>query len=181
MVENDIFEADSLEQLDRLWNVVSNDPEFVQLNKRGDHMYSGGFNHYRNFVTGNGFSLFREKVSFFDKPMTTVQEANAQYIGWKRSSILRTQILEAANYSCEIDKGHEPFLAAKNNKPYMEAHHIIPMRLQGMFKYSLDVYANIICLCPLCHWRIHYAVEAERRKILNAIYEKEKSGLIIAG
>jgi 5-methylcytosine-specific restriction protein A len=63
----------------------------------------------------------------------------------------------------------------------MEAHHIIPLHLQENFQYSLDVYANIICLCPLCHRQIHYGVYKERREMLDAIFEQRKERLNNSG
>jgi 5-methylcytosine-specific restriction protein A len=38
----------------------------------------------------------------------------------------------------------------------MEAHHLIPLSTQDYFEYSLDVDANIVCLCPTCHRKLHY-------------------------
>lgn len=180
-LDKDIYEVDSVEQLDRLWNVVSNDPEFVQLNERGDHMYSAGFNHYRDFASGQEFQQLHDKLTVIDKPMSVAESNTREYHTWKRSGILRGQAIEYAGYCCEIDENHKTFLAASNNKPYMEAHHIIPLHLQENFQYSLDVYANIICLCPLCHRQIHYGVYKERREMLDAIFEQRKDRLNNSG
>ena len=38
----------------------------------------------------------------------------------------------------------------------MEAHHLIPMKLQDSFEKSLDVVENICCLNPLSHRLVHY-------------------------
>lgn len=58
----------------------------------------------------------------------------------------------------------------KNHKPYMESHHAVSMRLQHHFKNSLDVYANVVCLCPVCHRRIHYGMKEDKCQMLNQIY-----------
>ena len=75
--------------------------------------------------------------------------------------------MEFAGYVCEINAAHESFIAAKNNKPYMEGHHAIPMHLQPRFQSGLDVYANIVCLCPVCHRRIHYGVADDKEQMMN--------------
>lgn len=45
---------------------------------------------------------------------------------------------------------------------------IIPMRFQPEFKTSIDVYSNVICLCPICHRLLHYGADREK------IYAAEK-------
>lgn len=177
LVTKDIFEVGSLEQLDMLWEILRKDPDFIQLNKRGHSMYSAGFNNYRKFASGQDFHKIHDKFTIIDKPMAVEKTNTMEYQVWKRSGILRTQTIEYASYSCEMDEGHKTFLAASNHKPYMEAHHIIPLHLQDSFQYSLDVYANLICLCPICHRRIHYGIYEDRLDMLYAIYEKRKARL----
>lgn len=63
----------------------------------------------------------------------------------------------------------------------MESHHAIPIHLQGRFPYSLDVYANLICLCPVCHRKIHYGLRDERREMLYEIYEKRHERMAHSG
>lgn len=75
-------------------------------------------------------------------------------------------------------------LAQSTHKPYMEEHHIIHLAVQQSFNHSLDVYANLICLCPICHRKIHLGLKEERKDMLKEIYEQreerfEKSGLTL--
>ena len=65
-------------------------------------------------------------------------------------------------YECEYDKEHESFISRKTNKPYMEAHHLIPMEFQRQFIDSIDIEENIICLCSRCHNKLHYGVHPEK-------------------
>lgn len=37
---------------------------------------------------------------------------------------------EQAGWRCEINPKHETFIAESNDKPYVEAHHLIPMAVQ---------------------------------------------------
>lgn len=46
---------------------------------------------------------------------------------------------------------------------------------------SLDVYANLICLCPICHRLLHYGREDEKRVLLNQIYTDRASRLVNSG
>ena len=50
---------------------------------------------------------------------------------------------------------------------------------------SLDVYANIVCLCPICHRRIHHGLKLERIDMAKRIFDTrgerlENSGIIIS-
>jgi hypothetical protein len=82
--------------------------------------------------------------------------------------------LEIAGFKCEIDQSHTTFLNKKSKKQYMEAHHLIPMRKQGAFKYDIDVPENILCLCPNCHRKIHLAEDTSKKAILKQAYEKKR-------
>jgi hypothetical protein len=73
-----------------------------------------------------------------------------------RSPILKKQVIEIADYKCELNASHTTFIAKSNNKPYMEGHHARPMNAQENFHVSLDIYANIICLCPLVPLKLLY-------------------------
>lgn len=49
---------------------------------------------------------------------------------------------------------------------------------------SLDVYANIVCLCPICHRRIHHDLKFGRIDMAKRIFDTrgerlENSGIII--
>ena len=72
-------------------------------------------------------------------------------------------------------------MAESNHRPYMEVHHILPMSLQGQFEHSLDIYANIICLCPICHRQLHAGLIAERRDIIDHLYEERRDRLVKSG
>ena len=68
--------------------------------------------------------------------------------------------MEIAEYKCEISPQHITFTSKNTGHFYMEGHHAIPMRHQDKFTKSLDVYANIVCLCPICHRLLHYGIES---------------------
>lgn len=61
------------------------------------------------------------------------------------------------------------------------AWHILDKSLQDQFSVSLDVYSNIVCLCPLCHRKIHYGMENEKKIMLDSIYAKRSSRLAKSG
>lgn len=89
-----------------------------------------------------------------------------------RIAIMR---LEEVEYKCEIDPSHYTFVAQRTNRPYMEAHHFIPMKYQSLFKNPLDNFENVISLCPNCHRAIHHAIPAYKYKLVGNLYEKRPS------
>ena len=62
---------------------------------------------------------------------------------------------------------------------YMETHHLLPLEYWKDFNNSLDVEANIVCLCSNCHNEIHYGKYAD--KLIEPLYEKRKQELEAAG
>lgn len=82
--------------------------------------------------------------------------------------------LKKADFKCEICKDHKTF-QNKNGFPYMEIHHLIPMSYQEQFNVNLDVSANMICLCPMCHRRLHYGrIEENYDDLLELIKQRTR-------
>ena len=102
-----------------------------------------------------------------------------QEVSYRRDRNIASSALQKANYECEYDKEHESFISRKTNKPYMEAHHLIPMEFQRQFTDSIDIEENIICLCSRCHNEIHYGVDPE--KIIKKLFKQRKEALVKAG
>ena len=63
----------------------------------------------------------------------------------------------------------------------MEGHHALPMRYQERFKNSLDVYANVVCLCPTCHRLLHYGIASEKIDVVDKIYYDRADRLAACG
>ena len=84
-----------------------------------------------------------------------------------------------ADFKCEINPEHASFISRKTGKSYMEPHHLIPLEYWESFENSLDVEANIVCLCSNCHNEIHYGKYAA--ELIRPLYEKRKDELHSAG
>lgn len=85
-----------------------------------------------------------------------------------------------SGHKCEYNTKHTSF-KRNDGSVYLEAHHLIPMRMQETFKNnaSLDVPANIVCLCSECHNKIHYGKDNEN--MIDYLYKKRKKRLNKAG
>lgn len=174
-VENSIYEVENLTELEIIRTYLLNDIDFIELDSRGHQMYSAAINNYYRFALGDDFTKRNYDVRKIDLPLEKKVLQVKESMTYQRSTIIKNQALKAANYECECDHSHKTFTNKTNMKPYMEAHHLIPIKFQDDFQYSLDVYANLVSLCPICHRLLHYGIDSEKKDILLFLYgEREK-------
>lgn len=180
-LQSSVFAVRDIDTLSLLRDYLYSDTEFVALDKRGHQMYSAGFNNYYRFASGVEFSKINKQIELMDVAMPVGKQMEVNSKVWKRSSILKNQVIESAGYQCEVDLNHFTFTAKSTRHPYMEGHHVLPMKYQDKFSSSLDVYANIVCLCPICHRLLHYGVTSEKQYALNKIYTDRVQRLAASG
>ncbi|EHY9847421.1 HNH endonuclease [Vibrio cholerae] len=70
---------------------------------------------------------------------------------YKRNPDVVAEALIRANGYCERCNQSAPFTRKKDNSPYLEVHHIVPLSLAGE-----DILGNVIALCPNCHREKHF-------------------------
>ena len=181
LVQQSIYEIADLDRLNMVRDVLYGDPMFKDQDERGRRMYSAGLNNYCRFAAGERFHEIQNGITSMDVPVAPEAAVVVEQSIWRRSGILRTQAIELAGYSCEIDSSHKTFISGSTYKPYMEGHHALPMNAQEHFPVSLDVYANIICLCPICHRQIHYGLRDDKVNMIRRIYDQRGSRLAKSG
>lgn len=93
---------------------------------------------------------------------------------WKRNYIKAKNAIIQSGFQCEYDPTHMFFRSNSTGQNYVEAHHLIPMEFQEIFDYSIDVEANIISLCPLCHKKVHHATIEEKKPVLDKLHSERK-------
>ena len=96
-----------------------------------------------------------------------------------RDRNLAIQRIEIENFLCEFDLSHRLFESRHTNRPYLEAHHLIPMSLQKDTQQKLDILDNIFSLCPYCHRAIHHANKSLTRNIIDKLVDKRPQVLNI--
>lgn len=180
-IKQSIYEIQNIDDLEILKEYVYLDPDFIELDTRGHRMYSAGLNNYIRFANGKGFGNLHNHMQIMDVEIPVADKHIVVKNTWRRSSIIKMQSIESAGYRCEINQKHETFTAKNTGKPYMEGHHALPMKLQDKFINSLDVYANVICLCPTCHRLLHYGVESEKKNVIDKIYYDRADRLAVCG
>ncbi|WP_338749824.1 HNH endonuclease [Bacillus sp. FJAT-52991] len=96
---------------------------------------------------------------------------------WPRDAKKAKVAIKKASFMCEIDDSHESFLSASSGKQYMEAHHLIPLKVQHEFENNLDVVGNIVSLCPNCHRKIHHSQKKEKQLLLQILFKQREKVL----
>ena len=175
-----IFESCSITELDAIKEFLSTNEEFQIKNSIGHNMYSVALGHFYKFVCGD-MSFLAEHIKDMDIVSVKPQIVTVAQKKYKRNQIIIDHCLEAADYCCEHNAHHQTFIAKATGRSYMEGHHLIPMKYQTEFNNSIDVYANIICLCPICHKQIHFGTDNDRRYLAEELYEKRNQRLISSG
>lgn len=84
-----------------------------------------------------------------------------------------------SDYQCQVDQAHSSFISKRNKKRYMEAHHIIPVRLTEEIwiqkRINIDCIENIVSLCPNCHKAIHLGEEEEVKQLLHKLHKTKET------
>lgn len=177
---SDVFTVCSKIDLDSIDAFLKRNEEFLSKDLIGHNMYSAAFNHYYRFVCDdNLFSTF--DIKRMDIPTKAEPFQHIDRFQHKRNRIIIDQSIAGAQYRCEGYIGHLTFTSKATGKPYMEGHHLIPLRLQAQFANDLDTYANVICLCPLCHRLLHFGVDKEKSMLAEKLFEVRQHRLVNAG
>jgi len=180
-LKQSVFEIQDINELEVIKAYLYTDPDFVSLDKRGHQMYSAGLNNYFRFASGDGFVNIHKKIEVMDIEVPVKDKQLISATKWKRSVIIKLQSIKAAGYECEVNVDHRTFIVKSNGKPYMEGHHALPLKYQDNFDMSLDVYANIVCLCPICHRFLHYGIDSEKKDVMDKIYFERADRVAASG
>lgn len=101
---------------------------------------------------------------------------------YPRNPAIAAAAIHSAGHICEARCGTPMFLSAATGLTYVEAHHLVPLYVQPQFSdVSLDVYANVVALCPACHARIHRGAMAVREPLISQLFLNRQSRLDRAG
>lgn len=175
-----VFSVESIAELDAVKAFLESNVEFQQKDSVGHHMYSVAFKHFYRFVCEDN-SFFSGNISKMDIVVTKPKTTTTNTTQWRRNHIVISQAIEGANHVCEHDNSHETFISKATGQAYMEGHHLIPMKHQDKFTCGIDVYANVVCLCPVCHRLLHYGRDQERVYVAERLFEKRSSRLANSG
>ena len=105
------------------------------------------------------------------KPKKELKTEEAKEV-YPRDEREKQEALILANYKCEVDENHTTFIAQSTNTNYVEGHHLIPINQYAEFEHDVDVRANIVSLCPICHRKLHSGIKADVDELLEKLHHK---------
>ena len=104
-------------------------------------------------------------------------ENTPRTLAWKRDAKIAKEALKVSGYECELFPEQSTFTSKFTGKPFMEVHHLIPMKHQSNFTMSLDVIENLCILNPTAHRLVHHAEYGELEPHLYNLFTKREEFL----
>lgn len=109
---------------------------------------------------------YQESLELGSEIRISTSKARDIFVRDRRIALQRMQL---SGFRCEYNSSHSLFISRFSRKEYLEAHHLVPMSLQGSFSKPLDSLCNVFCLCPNCHRAVHHAEVGQAREILQTL------------
>lgn len=136
-------------------------------------IYSDDDKEYNNVLKDDTKIVNMDIVNASNNRDPILSDQNSSKRLYKTDSKLKNKVLMDNDYKCEIDPSHKTFLK-QNGDPFMEGHHLIPMKAQKDFEVNIDRTENIICICPNCHRAVHHANRDVKFEILEKLFSRRK-------
>lgn len=184
-------------------DTILRNTEFKKKNEKGHRMYSVALNHFKKYIeyyydpelqaelfkeeqefekylTENPADISRVNIEDKPKDKPNHRSVNNRKV-WSRNPKTASEAVAVADYICELDNQHKHFISKFNGMNYVEAHHLIPMQYQDQFEDSLDIHANIVSICLVCHKKIHFGLFEDKKEILEKLFNSRRDRLIKGG
>ena len=94
------------------------------------------------------------------RPLRTKKETEV----WGRNKEVHAYALQRANGTCQLCGKPAPFKKKRDNRPFLEVHHV-----KRLAKGGADVPSNTVALCPNCHRAAHYGAQRTIQKKLRRV------------
>lgn len=120
-------------------------------------------------------NLNNETFEFSYEQYKKPTRSEKKYSDFSRSIQATKRALLHSKWKCEFNPSHETFPRKKDGFPYLETHHLIPMKHADNFEISIDIPENIVCLCSTCHNRIHFG--QNNKEIIEYLWNLRKDDL----
>lgn len=117
---------------------------------------------------------YQDLINLAKIPKLSTQTVNA----YQRDPSVAKSVLEQSDYVCELLPEYPSFTSKTSGKPYLEAHHLVPMFEQRRFlDRSLDVGENICILNPYAHKMVHHATYSDIKAHIKKLSEPREEFL----
>lgn len=173
-----IYKIIEVDKIDEIKNKYLEIDDLRNKNIRGNRMYTASLSWYKKYLEHIKKITIKEYLSLYSSPKQKGEHKLVDGIKkWDRDRSIVDQMIKLANNRCEYDNNHRYFISNKTGENYVEGHHLIPIKYQDDFKSSLDVDANVVILCPVCHKLLHFGKIDDKIPVIKKIYEIRKTAL----
>jgi len=149
----------------------------LRIEKEEDELID--FNFQKDVTQTETYS--KEKLSVWNNRTPKLNAPSLYVNKYITDARITKTVLTLRDFKCEIDQNHISFITRSNN-PYMEGHHLIPMKAQEDFiNINIDRSNNICCLCPNCHKALHLGNRDEQTRRLFHLYKEKRKDLESVG
>lgn len=180
-----LISEDTYSKLNRLFERS----EFIAFNKQKNSFYSASLKCLERFILFNNKYSEDEVINILSDtpieneaplpfsltpknlPQTSTYTTSDRIL---RDATVARDAKIRSGWKCEFNHEHRTFTHAITLQNYIEAHHLIPMFAQSDFLSSIDIDANIICLCPNCHRQIHHGTNTDKLTIVTKLYQQRE-------
>lgn len=152
-------------------NLINEEREFIFSDTNEDAKEDV---EYIENVNSNELNLFEPQVKSLLDEQPKIISSGEKFVV-KRDANIGCLAIINSEYKCENDINHNTFISKRTKKPYMEAHHLIPIS-QAQYMWNrkhknIDCLENIVSLCPTCHRAIHHGEFDVKLAILKHLYD----------
>lgn len=182
-----LYNLSESSQIDSIEQKYLSIQKLREKNERGNNMYTCSLKWYKKYLEDNterGFWVKDYSKKYVQKYKKKPRGKFTQKDGlkyWYRDRAVVENVINLSESKCEYNDSHQYFISNKTGRNYVEGHHLIPMKYQEFFDYSIDTEANVISLCVVCHKILHFGKIEKKIDILNILYEKRKEKLKLSG
>ncbi|MCD2347197.1 HNH endonuclease [Clostridium guangxiense] len=173
------IEANELTNIDCKFQRFSNSKQFLDINKLSQilSLLEDKKKQYNMSYQEKVLLAVVPNENFEDVPKDKNKLGKSIINQWARDPVVAKRVLISAKFKCTIDPNHEYFKAKSTGENYVESHHLIPMGYQEKFDKSLDVEANIVSLCVVCHKKLHHAELSDKKDMLYILFKQREERL----
>lgn len=88
---------------------------------------------------------------------------------WRRSPQLADYVKALSGHACAVAGPRCAVFDGRDERPYVEAHHLISMAMQSETPVNLDRSTNMVPVCPGCHVCLHRGAASHAGEVLDAV------------
>jgi 5-methylcytosine-specific restriction endonuclease McrA len=153
-------------------NLVSNwvlDPHMLVVRSHRATLYPGRYDNSRPLLPTGPPLEDSEVAELNNRDPRTAPVSISSSTTFQRSLQLADHVRALNDYQCAVGGLGCVTFTARDGKPYVEIHHIIPMAKQSQSEINLDRVNNMAPLCPRCHACLHRGGAEDAETVLGEV------------